>query len=58
VEEALGAASTVGDHPLQRAARGSVNPDTFTHGSAAQRAAWFKRGFESGDVKSCDTFNQ
>jgi predicted metalloprotease len=58
VDEALGAASAVGDDRLQRAARGSVNPDTFTHGSAAQRSAWFKRGFESGDVKSCDTFNQ
>jgi uncharacterized protein len=57
VDEALTAASAVGDDRLQRAARGSVNPDTFTHGSAAQRSAWFKRGFDSGDVKSCDTFS-
>jgi predicted metalloprotease len=57
IDEALSAASAVGDDRLQRAARGSVNPDTFTHGSAAQRSAWFKRGFESGDVKSCDTFS-
>jgi uncharacterized protein len=56
VNEALAAASAVGDDRLQRAARGSVNPDTFTHGSAAQRSAWFKRGYDSGDVKSCDTF--
>ncbi|AHG88310.1 protein of unknown function zinc metallopeptidase [Gemmatirosa kalamazoonensis] len=57
IDEALAAASAVGDDRLQRAARGSVNPDTFTHGTAAQRSAWFKRGFDSGDVKSCDTFS-
>jgi len=58
VDEALAAASAVGDDRLQRQARGSVNPDTFTHGTAAQRASWFKRGFMSGDVKACDTFGQ
>ena len=58
IDEALAAASSVGDDRLQRAARGTVNPDTFTHGSAAQRSAWFKRGYDSGDVKACDTFSQ
>jgi predicted metalloprotease len=41
---------------LQRQARGTVMPDTFTHGSSAQRVAWFRRGIESGELKSCDTF--
>ena len=56
VDEALAAASAVGDDRLQRQVRGSVNPDTFTHGTAAQRANWFKRGFTSGDIRNCDTF--
>lgn len=56
VDEALGAAAAVGDDRLQQRARGDVNPDSFTHGSAAQRQTWFKRGFESGDPRSCDTF--
>jgi predicted metalloprotease len=56
LEEALGAASAVGDDRLQKAATGRVNPETWTHGSAAQRASWFRRGFESGRVADCDTF--
>jgi predicted metalloprotease len=56
VQEAMNAASAVGDDRIQAATRGSVNVDSFTHGSAAQRAQWFKRGFDSGDPKACDTF--
>jgi predicted metalloprotease len=56
VEEALKAASSIGDDTLQRKAQGHVRPDTFTHGTSAQRVAWFKRGFASGDIGQCDTF--
>jgi hypothetical protein len=56
VDAALNAASSVGDDTLQKQARGYVVPDSFTHGSAAQRQRWFKTGFASGDMKSCDTF--
>ena len=56
VEEGLNAASAVGDDRIQRATEGSVHPESFTHGSAAQRAAWFKRGFTSGRPDACDTF--
>ena len=56
VEEGLGAASAVGDDRLQAQATGSIRPDTFTHGTSAQRAQWFRRGLESGDPNSCDTF--
>lgn len=56
VEEALGAASAVGDDRIQQRSRGDVNPDSFTHGSAEQRMRWFQRGFQSGDMRSCDTF--
>jgi uncharacterized protein len=56
VDEALGAASAVGDDRIQQQTTGRVNVDAFTHGSAAQRAEWFKRGMESGDPRSCDTF--
>ena len=55
IEEALNAASSIGDDTLQKQAQGYVVPDSFTHGSSAQRVHWFKRGFESGDIKSCDT---
>jgi predicted metalloprotease len=41
---------------MQQAARGSVSPESFTHGSARQRSQWFRRGLESGDLKGCDTF--
>jgi hypothetical protein len=56
VEEALNAASAVGDDRIQTQTTGRVNVDSFTHGSAAQRAEWFKRGFQSGDPRACDTF--
>ena len=55
-EEALRAASSIGDDTLQKEATGHVRPDTFTHGSSQQRVAWFKRGFESGDMRQCNTF--
>ncbi len=58
VEEGLGAAAAVGDDRLQRMATGRVTPDSFTHGSSAQRATWFKRGFEAGDPGACDTFSE
>jgi hypothetical protein len=57
VEAALGAAAAVGDDRLQRAATGRVSPDAFTHGSAAQRTRWFRRGLESGRLDACDTFS-
>lgn len=57
VEEALGAASAIGDDRLQRQSQGYVQPETFTHGSSAQRARWFRRGLEGGDMRQCDTFN-
>jgi len=57
IEEALGAASAVGDDRLQRRGQGYVVPDSFTHGSSEQRARWFKRGFETGDIRQGDTFN-
>ncbi|HTJ82585.1 MAG TPA: neutral zinc metallopeptidase [Polyangiaceae bacterium] len=56
VEEALGAASAVGDDRLQKAATGRTNPETWTHGSSAMRMRWFKRGFDSGRIDQCDTF--
>jgi predicted metalloprotease len=55
VEEALGAASAVGDDRIQKQTTGRINVDSFTHGSAAQRSTSFKRGFESGDPRSCST---
>ncbi len=56
-EEALGAASAVGDDRLQREGQGYVVPDSFTHGSSEQRVRWFRKGFESGDVRQGDTFS-
>lgn len=56
IEEALRAANAIGDDMLQKQARGVVVPDSFTHGSSAQRMRWFKTGFESGRVADCDTF--
>ncbi len=57
VEEALAAAAGVGDDRLQKQTRGYVVPDSFTHGSSAQRMRWFSRGMQSGDPAQCDTFN-
>jgi predicted metalloprotease len=57
IEEALRAAAAIGDDRLQRQARGTVSPDSFTHGTSEQRVAWFRRGFESGDPNHCDTFS-
>lgn len=56
VEEGLNAASAVGDDRIQAASGEGVHPEGFTHGSAAQRSSWFKRGFESGRPENCDTF--
>lgn len=56
LEEAMNAASQIGDDTLQQNAGGAVRPETFTHGSSAQRMRWFQRGFQSGQVSQCDTF--
>jgi predicted metalloprotease len=56
LEEGLGAASAVGDDRLQKMGSGRVNPESFTHGSSAERMRWFKRGFDGGDPQQCDTF--
>jgi predicted metalloprotease len=57
IEEALGAASAVGDDRLQRQAQGRVVPDSFTHGTSEQRVRWFRKGLDTGDFKQGDTFN-
>ena len=57
VEEALGAATAIGDDRLQRQTQGTVVPDSFTHGSSAQRQRWFSIGLKDGKVSSCNTFN-
>jgi uncharacterized protein len=57
LEEAIGAASAVGDDRLQREAQGHVVPDAFTHGTSKQRAKWFRKGFESGKLEDGDTFS-
>jgi uncharacterized protein len=56
LEQGLKAASSVGDDTLQRREQGTVVPDSFTHGTSAQRVGWFRRGFESGKIDNCDTF--
>ena len=56
VEEGLRAAAAIGDDRIQKQTRGYVVPESFTHGSGEQRVRWFRRGLESGDVESCDTF--
>lgn len=56
VEEALNAASQIGDDTLQRNSTGHVSPESFTHGSSQQRVHWFKRGMDSGDMQQCNTF--
>lgn len=57
IEEALGAASAVGDDRLQREAQGYAVPDSFTHGTSEQRIRWFRKGFDSGDIRQGDTFS-
>ena len=57
INEALTAANAIGDDRLQREATGQVSPESFTHGTSAQRMYWFKKGYESGDVRQGDTFN-
>jgi predicted metalloprotease len=56
VDEALGAASAVGDDTIQRRVQGHVNQESFTHGSAAQRQEWFRKGYSTGSVEACNTF--
>lgn len=56
-EQALTAASAIGDDRLQRQTQGQIVPESFTHGTSEQRVRWFKRGMDSGDVRQCDTFS-
>jgi uncharacterized protein len=56
IEAGLKAAAAVGDDHLQRMQRGTVSPESFTHGSSAQRVGWFRRGLEQGTVAACNTF--
>jgi len=56
IEEAMNAASNIGDDRLQQQSRGYVTPDSFTHGTSAQRVHWFKQGYTTGDINSCNTF--
>jgi predicted metalloprotease len=56
IDSGLKAAAAVGDDRLQRMSRGTVNPETFTHGSSAQRTEWFQRGFQDGTIAACNTF--
>jgi uncharacterized protein len=58
IDEALGAASMIGDDRLQMQTRGYVVPESFTHGTAEQRVRWFKTGYENGNVSACNTFNR
>ena len=57
IDEALNAASQIGDDRLQKQQRGYVTPDSFTHGTSAQRVSWFQRGYQTGRFDNCDTFN-
>ena len=56
IEEALNAASSIGDDRLQQQSKGYIVPESFTHGSSAQRVRWFKQGIQTGDPKLCNTF--
>jgi predicted metalloprotease len=56
IQEAISAAEAVGDDNIQSRTQGQVNPETWTHGSSAQRIDWFNRGFNSGQINSCNTF--
>lgn len=58
IQEALGAAAAVGDDRLQKQATGAINPEGFTHGTAEQRARWFRTGFDAGSIEACDTFSR
>jgi hypothetical protein len=57
IEEGLAAASAIGDDTLQRQAQGRVVPESFTHGTSAQRVRWFRKGLDTGQTQACDTFN-
>lgn len=56
-DEAMNAASAIGDDRLQKQAQGYVVPDSFTHGTSAQRQRWFRKGYKTGDINQGDTFN-
>jgi predicted metalloprotease len=56
IDEALNAASQIGDDAIQKRTRGYVVPESFNHGTSEQRSRWFKRGYQQGDVNACDTF--
>lgn len=56
VDEALGAAAAIGDDRLQKQAGGRVHPESWPHGSSAERSSWFKRGYQRGNIEACDTF--
>jgi predicted metalloprotease len=56
VEAGLAAAAAIGDDRIQRQSRGHVSPESFTHGSSAQRVRWFRKGLEGGQMAACDTF--
>jgi hypothetical protein len=58
IESGLAAAASVGDDRIQRQSRGYVSPESFTHGSSAQRVSWFKTGMQTGEIRSCDTFGK
>ena len=58
IESGLAAAASVGDDRIQRQARGYVSPESFTHGSSAQRVSWFKTGMQTGQLRACDTFGK
>ena len=58
IEEALNAANAIGDDRLQKESQGYIVPESFTHGTSQQRIFWFKKGFQTGDIRQGDTFNE